>query len=96
MKIKICLFSILFFTFQDFKLIAQDEVSNPAKEEDGKVVYKYKQYEKFDFDELSVSGEGGAPGDLSVTPRYTKEFTNKLPLRENFIPEIRRSLERVQ
>jgi hypothetical protein len=61
-----------------------------------KVVYKYKKYEKFDFDELSVTGEAGSPGDLSVTPRYQKRFDNKLPLKTDFNPEIRKSIERVQ
>ena len=53
---------------------AQDK--NEAGE---RVIYKYKQYEKFDFDELSVKGEGGSPGDLSVSPRYSRKFENRLP-----------------
>ena len=61
-----------------------------------KVNYKYKKYEKFDFDELTIEGEGGSPGDLSITPRYQKKFENRLPYKKNFNREIRKSLERVR
>lgn len=61
-----------------------------------KIIYKYKKYEKFDFDELSVEGEGGSPGDLSITPRFQKQFKNKLPSKPTFSTEIRKSIERVR
>jgi hypothetical protein len=60
-----------------------------------KTVYKYKQYEKFDFDEFTIEGNNSSPGDLSIIPRYQKKFTNKLPERVNFNPEMKRSVERV-
>jgi hypothetical protein len=83
------LFLILFISFQ-------------VKAEDGKkagekkVIYKYKQYEKFDFDDLSVEGEDGSPGDLSINPRFQKEFKNELPYRKNFKQEMIKSLDTVK
>ena len=61
-----------------------------------KTVYKYKKYEKFDFEDLSIQGETGGPGDLSITPRYQKLYKNKLPYRKNFHAEIRKSMERIK
>lgn len=62
---------------------------------DGDIIYKYKKYQKFDFEDLNVKGEG-SPGDLSLRPRFKRKFKNRLPYRKNFNPEIRRSLERVR
>lgn len=61
-----------------------------------KVVYKYRKYEKFDFDALDVSGQNSSPGDLSISPRFRKRFKNKLPERENFNLEIRNSISRLR
>lgn len=76
------------------------QISLPAhsqeKKEGQKIIYKYKQYQKFDFAELSVEGDMGSPGDLSIDPRLQKEFRNKLPYRKNFNPELHRSIERVR
>ena len=66
-----------------------------VKEGEQKIIYKYKQFEKFDFDEIGVEGDKGIPGDLSILPRYQKYFKNRLPYRKNFNPEIRKSVERV-
>lgn len=74
--------------------IAQEPES---KTKDGKkVIYKYKQFEKFDFDDLSVEGEDGSPGDLSINPRFQKEFQNELPYRKNFNPEMLKALDTVK
>ena len=59
----------------------------------GKVIYKYKKFQEFDMEDLSVSGESGSPGDITSESRFQREFKNKLPLRRNFNPEIRRSVE---
>ncbi len=69
-----------------------------VKAQEGKknVVYRYKQYEKFDFEDLVIEGETGGPGDLSIAPRYQKKFKNKLPYRKNFNAEIRKGVERVR
>jgi hypothetical protein len=59
-----------------------------AAEKKGRIVYKYKKYEKFDFSDLVVEGETGSPGDLSISPRYQRRFKNKLPYRRNFSDKI--------
>ena len=61
-----------------------------------KVIYKYKKYQKFDFEDLVIEGETGSPGDLSINPRLQRRFKNKLPYRKNFNAEIRKSLERIR
>ncbi|ATH06624.1 hypothetical protein BIY24_01335 [Halobacteriovorax marinus] len=67
-----------------------------AQESNKKVVYRYKKYEKFDFEDLVIEGETGNPGDLSIAPRYQRKFKNKLPYRKNFNAEIRKGVERVR
>ena len=62
----------------------------------GKVVYKYKKYQKFDFEDLVVDGDSGKPGDISITSRFQKKFRNNLPYRRNFHPEMIRSIESVR
>jgi len=59
----------------------------------GKVTYKYRKYEKFDFSEIGIRGGPDSIGDLSITPRAQKRFKNRLPLRKNFNPELRESIE---
>jgi len=61
-----------------------------------KIVYKYKKYQKFDFEDLVIEGETGNPGDLSIAPRFQRKFKNKLPYRKNFNAEIRKGIERVR
>lgn len=61
-----------------------------------KVVYSYKQFEKFDFDDLNIEGDTGTPGDLSVSPIHEKRFTNRLPYRKSFTIEIKKGIERVR
>lgn len=61
-----------------------------------KVRYKYKKYEKFDFEDLVIEGETGSPGDLSIIPRYQRKFKNVLPYRKNFNAEMRKSIERIR
>ncbi len=61
-----------------------------------KIIYKYKKYQKFDFEDLVIEGETGSPGDLSIAPRYQRKFKNKLPYRKNFNAEMRRSVERIR
>lgn len=61
-----------------------------------KIIYKYKQYEKFDFDDISVEAMSGSPGDLSINQRYQRQFSNKLPLRKNFNPEMANLILRIK
>jgi hypothetical protein len=86
---KIMLFILI--VFFNFELFAKDE-----KVDGKKVVYTYKQFEKFDFDDLNIEGEGSAPNDLSISPIHEKRYTNRLPYRKSFIVEIRKGIERVR
>ena len=61
-----------------------------------KVEFKYKKYEKFDFEDLVIEGEVNSPSELSIFPRYEKKFKNILPYRKNFNLEIKRSIERLR
>ena len=61
-----------------------------------KVIYTYKQYEKFDFDDLNIEGDSGSPSDLSISPIHEKRFTNRLPYRKSFTVEIKKGIERVR
>ena len=61
-----------------------------------KVIYTYKQFEKFDFDDLNIEGDTGSPGDLSISPIHEKRFTNRLPYRKSFTLEIKKGIERVR
>jgi hypothetical protein len=61
-----------------------------------KILYTYKQYEKFDFDDLNIEGDTGAPSDLSISPILEKRFTNRLPYRKSFTVEIKKGMERVR
>ncbi len=62
----------------------------------GKIIYKYKQYEKFDFEDMVIEGEIGSPGDLSISPRYQRKFKNRLPYRKNFNAEIMMAVEKIR
>ena len=56
-----------------------------------KVNYEYKKFERFDFEEIGVEGEAGAPGDLSIAPSPRKSYGNRLPERKSFNKELRKS-----
>lgn len=68
-------------------------ISALAQEGKKNVRYEYKKFEKFDFDEIGVEGEAGAPGDISISPRLRKEMKNKLPERSNFNKEMKKSID---
>lgn len=53
-----------------------------------KVVYKYKEYEKFDLGDLEIKGSIVAPGDLSVKERRRKTFERNLLNKRNFDGKI--------
>lgn len=81
---------ILFITFLFIltgTALAQDKAN---------VRYEYKKFEKFDFEEIGVEGEAGAPGDISISPRLRKEFRNKLPERQNFNKEMKKAIEGIR
>lgn len=60
------------------------------------VRYEYKKFEKFDFNEIGVEGEAGAPGDISISPRLRNEFKNKLPEKQNFQKEMKKAIEGIR
>lgn len=64
---------IFFLTFISFESLAKE-----------KVIYKYKEYEKFDLGDLEVKGSVVAPGDISVKERKRKIFENPLYKRTSF------------
>lgn len=74
-------------------IFAFSSLASWSQDQKPKVQYEYKKLEKFDFDEIGVQGEAGSPGDLSVNPRLRSEFKNKLPERQNFNKEMKKSLE---
>lgn len=71
-------------------------VSTAAQAQQKKVRYEYKKYEKFDFEEIGVEGEAGAPGDISISPRLRNEFKNKLPERTNFNREMKKAIDGIR
>jgi len=83
---------ILFLLTFGTSLYAQDKGGAQVP----KIIYKYKKYQKFDFEDLVIEGETGSPGDLSIIPRYQRKFKNRLPYRKNFNAEIRKSVERIR
>ena len=48
------------------------------------VIYKYKEYEKFDLGDLEIKGDIIAPGDLSVKQRRRKVFNVNIYERNSF------------
>ena len=78
-------------------LHAEDFVDGQETKVGGKkIIYTYKQYEKFDFDDLNIEGDTGSPSDISISPIHEKRFTNRLPYRKSFTVEIKKGIERVR
>lgn len=63
---------------------------------DENVIYRYREFERFDFEDIVIEGETGSPGDLSIAPRFQRQFENPLPYRKNFNAEIRKAVERTR
>lgn len=59
-------------------------ISSYAYAQKQKVIYKYKQYEKFDLGDMEIKGSIIAPGDLSIKERRRKIFKRELLRRDNF------------
>lgn len=53
-----------------------------------KVIYKYKQYEKFDLGDMEIKGELIAPGDLTVKERSNRFLNRKLYKRTEYNKEL--------
>lgn len=76
--------------------LSTSSFAQTKQNEKERVIYKYKKYQKFDFEDLVIEGETGAPTDLSISPRFKRVYKNPLPYRKNFNDEIRKSMERVR
>lgn len=76
---------LILFLFLSFNVYAKKKRIN----------YKYKKYERFDFDALDVEGANSSPGDLSIGQRFNRKFKNKIPERKNFNKEMKRSLNTI-
>ena len=61
--------------------------------EEGKVIYQYKKYEKFDLGNLEVKGQLIAPGDISVRERERRRFELDLYSRKDFDSFIKKDVE---
>ena len=68
----------------------------PLATAEEKIVYKYKKFEEINLNEISVEGDLGAPGEVSVSQRYLRKFKNRLPSKPNFNLEMMKGLERVR
>lgn len=66
-----------------------------SKESKNKIVYKYKQYEKFDFEDMLIEGDSGGPGDLSINPRFQRYYKNRLPNKPDFNKEIKNTIDSI-
>lgn len=71
-------------------------VASAQSKKKERIIYKYKKYQKFDFEDITIEGETGSPPDLGVDTRLQRKFRNKLPYRKNFNPEIRKGIERIR
>lgn len=69
--------------------------SQSAYAKKGGIKYKYKKFEKFDFSALDVEGANSSPGDLSIGPRFKKNFKNKIPERKNFNREMKKAIDSI-
>lgn len=56
--------------------------------QDKKIIYKYKEYEKFDLGDLEIKGSIIAPGDISVKERRRKVFERELLHKDDFDEKI--------
>jgi hypothetical protein len=60
----------------------------PTLAQSKKVIYKYKEYEKFDLGDMEIKGKIIAPGDISVKERRRKVFERDLLHRDDFNKKI--------
>ena len=76
----------IFFTFTSSLVISI--AVNAQQTSNKKVIYKYKQYEKFDFENMGVDVNKSGIGDLSIHPRFSTKQKNKLPVKPNLNKEL--------
>lgn len=86
---------VLIFIFSVISLAAMGAGKSKGKGSK-KIIYRYKKYQKFDFDKFAVEGETGAPEGIDIIRRGLIKYPNRLPYRKNFNVEIRKGMERVR
>jgi len=59
-----------------------------GQKSEGKIIYQYKKYERFDLGDLEVQGNIIAPGDLSVKEKGANLMGRPLYDRREFSKEI--------
>ncbi len=84
----------IFFVFIILCLDMQAQERGSFKK--GRTIYKYRKYQKFDFEDLTIDGERGLPDALSVSRGNRFKYKNRLPYRKNFNPEIKKGIERIR
>jgi hypothetical protein len=62
-------------------------------QENEKVIYQYRKYERFDLGNLEVKGSLIAPGDISVRERERRRFEVDLYSRKDFDPFIKKDID---
>jgi hypothetical protein len=67
-----------------------------AQNKTKEVIYKYKKFERFDMDDISIEGDASNPGDISIDPRFRKRFKNQLPTRPNFNKEMINAVDAIR
>jgi hypothetical protein len=88
----------LLFLYIEF-IFAQDKLGADHKSHRGvppKVIYKYRQHEKFDLGSMEIKGSIVAPGDLSVKERSRRTFSRNLYDRDNFSKEVIRDIRNLR
>jgi hypothetical protein len=83
---------VLFF----FLLLLSLQISAAGENNNPKVIYKYKNYEKFDLGNLEIKGSIIAPGDLSVKDRIRRTFSRDLCDRADFNREVIKEIKNLR
>ncbi len=57
------------------------------------IKYKYKKFEKFKFDTFDIEAERPISDNISIDALGSISGVNKIPIRKNFIPEMKVSVD---
>lgn len=89
---KYLIFTLLLAVLSTSVYAQKAKTAAPAK----KVIYTYKKYEKFDFDDLNIEGDTSSYGEISISPMQERSFKNKLPYKKSFNDQIKKGIQRVR
>lgn len=89
---------LIMFLISSINIFASDPIvdGQEVKVNGKKIIYTYKQFEKFDFDDMTIEGDAGTPNDISISPIHEKSYSNRLPYRKSFTVEVKKGIERVR